>query len=42
LGLKRATATPPAAHCTALWGEGKGGCYLYGLEDLLNKNMSYI
>jgi hypothetical protein len=28
-------------HCTALWGEGKGGCYLYDPEDLLNKNMSY-
>jgi hypothetical protein len=25
--------------CTALWGEGrgKGGCYLYGPEDLLIK-----
>jgi hypothetical protein len=25
--------------CTALWGEG--GCYLYGSEDLLSKNVSY-
>jgi hypothetical protein len=24
--------------CTALWGEGEGGFYLYGPEDLLNKN----
>jgi hypothetical protein len=22
-------------------GEGVGGCYLYGPEDLLNKNVSY-
>jgi hypothetical protein len=22
--------------CTALWGEGEGGCYFYGPEDLLN------
>jgi hypothetical protein len=27
--------------CTALWGEGEGGCYFYGSEDLLNKNVSY-
>jgi hypothetical protein len=27
--------------CTALWGEGKGRCYLYGSEDLLNENVSY-
>jgi hypothetical protein len=27
--------------CTALWGKGEGECYLYGSEDLLNKNMSY-
>jgi hypothetical protein len=27
--------------CTALWGGGEGGCYLYGSEDLLNKNVSY-
>jgi hypothetical protein len=27
--------------CTALWGEGEGGCYLYGPEDLLSKNVSY-
>jgi hypothetical protein len=25
--------------CTALWGEGEGGRYLYGPEDLLNKNV---
>jgi hypothetical protein len=29
------------APCTALLGEGGGVCYLYGTEDLLNKNMSY-
>jgi hypothetical protein len=28
--------------CTTLWGEGEGGCYLYGPEDLLNKNVSYL
>jgi hypothetical protein len=27
--------------CTALWGRGKGRCYLYGPKDLLNKNVSY-
>jgi hypothetical protein len=27
--------------CTALWGDGEGGCYLYSTEDLLNKNVSY-
>jgi hypothetical protein len=35
--------TLPPAQCTALWGEGEGGCYcyLYDPEDLLIKNVSY-
>jgi hypothetical protein len=39
LWLKRATTTPPPAEPCG--GRGKGGCYLYGPEDLLNKNVSY-
>jgi hypothetical protein len=27
--------------CIALLREEEGGCYLYGSEDLLNKNVSY-
>jgi hypothetical protein len=27
--------------CTARWGEGEGEYYIYGPEDLLNKNVSY-
>jgi hypothetical protein len=31
----------PCTQFTALWGEGEGGCYVYGPEDLLNKNVIY-
>jgi hypothetical protein len=27
--------------CNDLLGEGEGGCYLYGSEDALNKNVRY-
>jgi hypothetical protein len=27
--------------CIALWGEEEVGCYLYGPDDLLNKNVTY-
>jgi hypothetical protein len=40
LWQKRATTTPPPAQTCGGRGEG-GGCYPYGPEDLLNKNMSY-
>jgi hypothetical protein len=39
LWLKRATTTPPPAQPCG--GRGKGGYYLYGPEDLFNKNVSY-
>jgi hypothetical protein len=39
LWLKRATTTPPTAQPCGGWGKG---CYLYGPEDLLSKNVSYI
>jgi hypothetical protein len=37
--LKRATTTPPPAQ--PCWGEGEEGCYVFGPEDLLDKNVSY-
>jgi hypothetical protein len=39
LWLQRAPSTPPPAQ--PFGGEGERGCYLYGHEDLLNKNVSY-
>jgi hypothetical protein len=37
---EKATTTPPPAQP---WeGEGGGGCYLYGPEDLLNKNVLHL
>jgi hypothetical protein len=40
LWLKRATILPHPLH-SPVRGDGEGGCYLYGPEDLLNKNVSY-
>jgi hypothetical protein len=36
---QRATTTSPTAQPSG--GSGGGGCFLYSLEDLLNKNVSY-
>jgi hypothetical protein len=46
IAITNATACGGKSHYyptprTALWGEGGGGCYLYGPEYLLNKNVSY-
>jgi hypothetical protein len=40
-GWKEPLLPHPLHSAQPYWGEGEGGCYIYGSEDWLHKNVSY-